>query len=74
MERNQLNIRMSETLRKLIDAKRIELSGTMGNIPSRSDVLRYALEMYFGQDLSASEADRRKIPKQPTSDQGGMAD
>ena len=74
MERNQLNIRMSETLRKLIDAKRIELSGAMGNIPSRSDVLRYALEMYFGQDLSVSEADRRKLPKQPRSDQGGMAD
>jgi Arc/MetJ-type ribon-helix-helix transcriptional regulator len=74
MERNQLNIRMSETLRKLIDAKRIELSSTLGNIPSRSDVLRYALEMYFGQDLSASEADRRKLPKEPRSDKVGKAD
>lgn len=59
MERNQLNLRMSETLRKLIDAKRIELSGSLDKIPSRSDVLRLALEMYFGQDLSASEVDRR---------------
>jgi len=59
MERNQLNLRMSETLRKLIDAKRIELSASLGTIPSRSDVLRLALEMYFGQDLSKSEVDRR---------------
>ena len=63
MERNQLNLRMSETLRKLIDSKRIELSSSLGTIPSRSDVLRFALEMYFGQDLSMSEIDRRKLPK-----------
>ena len=67
MERNQLNLRMSETLRKLIDAKRIELSASMGTIPSRSDVLRLALEMYFGQDLSKSEADRRAFNGKPLS-------
>ncbi len=66
MERNQLNLRMSETLRKLIDAKRIELSESLGKIPSRSDVLRLALEAYFGQDLSESEADRRKTSKSKT--------
>jgi hypothetical protein len=63
MERNQINLRMSETLRKLIDGKRIELSASMGTIPSRSDVLRLALEMYFGQDLSQSEVDRRTLSK-----------
>jgi hypothetical protein len=68
MERNQLNLRMSETLRKLIDAKRIELSDTLGKIPSRSDVLRFALEAYFGQDLSDSEADRRKTPKNKSTE------
>jgi hypothetical protein len=61
MERNQINMRMSETLRKLIDAKRIELSGTMDSIPSRTDVLRFALEMYLGQDLSMTEMDRRTL-------------
>lgn len=66
MERNQINLRMSETLRKLIDGKRIELSTSMGTIPSRSDVLRFALEMYFGQDLSQSEIDRRTLSKKPT--------
>ena len=63
MERNQLNLRMSETLRKLIDAKRIELSESLGTIPSRSEILRFALEMYFGQDLSKSEVDRRKLSR-----------
>ena len=60
MERSQLNLRISEQLGKLIDAKRIELSTQMGTIPSRSDILRFALEMYLDQDLSDSEVDRRK--------------
>ena len=64
MERNQINLRMSDTLRKLIDGKRIELSESLGTIPSRSDVLRLALEMYFGQDLSQSEVDRRTLSRQ----------
>jgi len=59
MERNQINMRMSDTLRKLIDAKHIELSGSMDSIPSRTDVLRFALELYLGQDLSQTEVDRR---------------
>ena len=66
MERNQLNLRMSDTLRKLIDAKRIELSESLGTIPTRSDVLRLALEMYFGQDLSQSEVDRRTFNRKPS--------
>lgn len=60
MDRSQLNIRVSDHLGKLIDAKRIELSQNMKTIPSRSDVIRFALEMYLGEDLSGSEVDRRK--------------
>ena len=60
MERSQLNLRISDQLGKLIDAKRIELSSQLGTIPSRSDILRFALEMYLSQDLSNSEVDRRK--------------
>lgn len=67
MERNQINLRMSETLRKLIDGKRIELSEEMGTIPSRSDVLRFALEMYFGKDLSKTEVDRRTLSKKTSN-------
>lgn len=62
MERSQLNLRISDQLGKLIDAKRIELSAQMGAIPSRSDVLRFALEMYLDKDLSDSEIDRRRSP------------
>ncbi len=60
MERSQLNLRISDQLGKLIDAKRIDLSAQIGTIPSRSDILRFALEMYLGQDLSDTEVDRRK--------------
>ena len=60
MERSQLNLRISDQLGKLIDAKRIELSAKIGSIPSRSDILRFALEMYLNQDLADSEVDRRR--------------
>lgn len=62
-ERNQINLRTSDALRKLIDAKRIALSEKMDHIPSRSDVLRLALAAYLGQDLSASEVDQRRSEK-----------
>lgn len=60
MERPQLNIRMSVQLAQLIDAKRIALAEQLGFIPTRSDVVRLALEQYLEADLSVSEADRRK--------------
>lgn len=59
MSRNQLNIRVSDELEALIDKKRIELVSTMKTIPSRSDVVRYALESYLGVSLAESEADGR---------------
>ncbi|MBW8468761.1 MAG: hypothetical protein K0M67_10905 [Thiobacillus sp.] len=60
MERSQLNLRISDQLGKLIDAKRIELSQTMGSIPTRSDILRFALAQYLNVDLSQTEQDRRR--------------
>ena len=60
MSRNQLNVRVSDELEKLIDKKRIQLSAELGNIPSRSDVVRFALEAYLDVDLSTTDADRRK--------------
>jgi metal-responsive CopG/Arc/MetJ family transcriptional regulator len=60
MDRSQLNIRVSDQLGQLIDAKRIELSKTMRSIPSRSEVIRLALEQYLNADLSDTDADRRK--------------
>lgn len=60
MERNQINMRLSEQLSKLIDARRIALSEELGKIPSRSDVVRLALAQYLAVDLSVTELDRRK--------------
>jgi Arc/MetJ-type ribon-helix-helix transcriptional regulator len=65
MERSQINLRVSEELGRAIDAKRIELSHKLGRIPSRSDVVRLALEKYLQIDLSASEVDRRRATAKP---------
>lgn len=60
MERSQLNLRISDDLGKMIDAKRIELSASLGHIPTRSDILRFALQAYLGKDLEVTETDRRR--------------
>ena len=67
MERSQLNLRISDQLGKLIDAKRIELAATMGSIPSRSEILRLSLEAFLGKDLSETEVDRRRVAPQKVS-------
>ena len=59
MSRNQLNIRVSDELEELIDKKRIELASTLKVIPTRSDVVRYALEEYLGKSLNDTDFDRR---------------
>lgn len=61
--RSQLNVRVSPQVEKLIDQKRIDLSKTMGNIPTRSDVLRFALATYLEIDLSQWEIDGRTNAK-----------
>lgn len=63
MRRNQLNIRVSDELESLIDKKRIELASTMKIIPTRSDVVRYALEDYLGITLAETDQDRRTSDK-----------
>ena len=59
MSRNQLNIRVSDELEELIDKKRIELASTLKVIPTRSDVVRFALESYLGVSVKQPDADRR---------------
>lgn len=63
MSRNQLNIRVSDELESLIDKKRIDLASTMKIIPTRSDVVRYALESYLGITLSETDRDGRTTDK-----------
>lgn len=59
MTRTQLNVRVSDVLEKAIDEKRIELRATLGTIPTRSDVLRLALEAYLGIEMGPEDADGR---------------
>lgn len=59
MTRTQLNVRVSETLERAIDERRIELRETLGTIPTRSDVLRLALEAYLGIKMGPDDADGR---------------
>lgn len=59
MTRTQLNVRVSEALERAIDEKRIELRATLGSIPTRSDVLRLALEAYLGIEMGPEDADGR---------------
>jgi hypothetical protein len=72
MSRNQLNIRVSDELAAFIDKKRIDLSSSMKVIPTRSDVVRYALENYLGVSLADTDRDlrtanqlRKGIPRPP---------
>ena len=56
MERTQLNVRLDSSLVERIDQKRIELREQVGSIPTRSDVLRMALEAFLTSDpISARE-------------------
>jgi len=59
MSRTQLNVRVSDALETAIDEKRIELRERFGSIPTRSDILRFALEAYLKVDLSTTDADGR---------------
>ena len=47
MGRQQINVRLTDELVAAIDEKRVELRESLGGIPSRSDVVRMALESYL---------------------------
>ena len=46
-ERIQVNVRVDGDLIRLLDEKRTELLLKLGSIPSRSDVVRMALENFL---------------------------
>jgi len=48
MARTQINVRLDDELIMSLDKKRIELQPKLGKIPTRSDVMRYALEQFLG--------------------------
>ena len=47
VERIQINVRLEPELADLLDDKRVELKEKLGKIPSRSEVVRLALEEYL---------------------------
>lgn len=47
MESMQINMRMNKELSARIDKKRIELSGELQRIPSRTEVIKMALELFL---------------------------
>jgi len=56
VSRNQLNVRVTPEIEAVIDAKRIELAKAQGSIPTRSDVVRIALEAYLGVTFDGARA------------------
>lgn len=54
MDRMQVNVRLDSELAARIDEKRTELQKQMGRIPTRSEVVRFALEKYLGKDNKKS--------------------
>ena len=48
MERMQINMRMDKELTARIDQKRIDLAGELQRIPSRTEVIKMALELFLG--------------------------
>ena len=55
MDRQQINVRLTEELATRIDHRRVSLQAVLGRIPSRSEVLRLALEAYLGTDTDGAK-------------------
>lgn len=47
MDRVQINVRIPEELADRLDAKRVELKKGLGKIPSRSEVVRMAIDDFL---------------------------
>lgn len=54
MDRQQVNVRLTQELAAAIDQKRVELQSEMGRIPTRSDVIRLALEFYLERTAASA--------------------
>ena len=46
-DRPQVNVRLTDDLIRLLDAKRVEMLPELGTIPTRSDVVRIAIERFL---------------------------
>lgn len=52
MGRMQVNVLLDAELAARIDEKRVALQKQMGRIPTRSEIMRMALELYLKQKTS----------------------
>jgi Arc/MetJ-type ribon-helix-helix transcriptional regulator len=48
-DRQQINVRLTSQLMDKLDEMRVALKPSFGKIPTRSEVVRYALEKFFSQ-------------------------
>jgi Arc/MetJ-type ribon-helix-helix transcriptional regulator len=62
VERSQLNVRVTPELEQLIEKKRVALMGSLGYIPSRSEVVRLAIEAFVGSEAQ-DKGSRAKAKK-----------
>jgi metal-responsive CopG/Arc/MetJ family transcriptional regulator len=63
---NQLNIRVDRKLEVALDEKRIEFSKQLGYIPSRSEVVRRAIEQFLNINRPGGD--------QPVADEVGKTE
>ncbi len=62
-KQNQLNIRVDRKLEVALDEKRIDFSKTLGYIPSRSEVVRMAIEQFLNLNSAAEQVVDAKASK-----------
>lgn len=55
MDRLQVNIRLTTEIINRLDQKRIELQPRLGRIPSRSEVMRFAIDAYLGISAAVTQ-------------------
>lgn len=59
MDRMQVNMRIDKELAARIDKKRIDLAGELQRIPTRTDVIKMALELFLEGNPKSSGKARR---------------
>lgn len=62
MERMQINMRIDKELAARIDKKRIDLAGDLQRIPTRTDVIKMALELFLA-DIPKSTGKAKRPAK-----------
>ncbi|MCL4747849.1 MAG: hypothetical protein KJZ83_20935 [Burkholderiaceae bacterium] len=62
MRRNQLNVHVTPEIAGMTNAGRIEFAKSLDTVPTRSDVVRFALEAYLGMKVDGLASDTEKRP------------